>query len=71
MKIRIYYDRNGIVTGIVIIDNDDWDLVEHIKDINDNYTTFDLTKENIEKYMESADSVNLEAIQEAEIEGVL
>ena len=72
MRVRIYYEaKYGRVTGIVIIDDTDWNLTELINDNDDPYTTFDLTKENLEKYMDGACDVDLEAIQEAEIEGDL
>jgi len=75
MRIRIYYRPDahwvdiGIITGIVVINDGDWNLAEVIKDKDDNYATFELTEENIGKYMESADTVNLETIQE--VQGVL
>jgi len=74
MKIRIYYRMDktygkypvpfGRVTGIVVINDEDWNLAEVIQNGDDMYATFPLTEENMEKYLEGADSVNLETIEE-------
>jgi len=63
MKIRIYYNNDGKVTGIVVISNDNWNLAEHIETVTDNFATFPLTDENMEELMDSADMVNLDTIK--------
>ena len=72
MRIRIYYKpdsrwtNTALVTGIVIINDEDWNMAEIIKDGTDSFATFDLTEENIDLYMDGADVVNLETIREVE-----
>jgi len=72
MKIRIYYKpdarwaNTGRITGIVVINTRDWNLAEIINNGDDKYATFELTEDNINHYMDGADTVNLETIKEVE-----
>ena len=72
MRIRIYYKPDasstdtGRITGIVVINDDDWNLAEIINDGDDTYATFELTEDNINRYMDGPDVVNMEAIKEVE-----
>lgn len=78
MKVRIYYTMDktfapygdpvlfGRITGIVIIDKEDWNLAEVIGNGDDRYATFELTEDNMNKYIEGGNSINLETIKEVE-----
>jgi hypothetical protein len=72
MKIRIYYNPNNVdnwegrVAGIVVINDEDWNLAELINDSNCKFATFELTEKNLDKYMVGPDVVNLETIKEVE-----
>ena len=72
MRIRIYYTRNeGTVKNIAIEGSGEWNLLE----LNGReygsvceQIEFELTEENLEKYMDNPHEVDLEQIQIEEIE---
>ena len=63
MNIRIYYDYYGVVKGIVVIDDEDWNLAECISSSKENSATFPLSKEILEIVMDGATCVNLREIE--------
>ena len=66
MNVRVYYNESGSVKGIVIIDEDDWNLIEHIDSIDDKYATFPLEKDLVNLIMDGPDTVNLEEVKKYE-----
>ena len=68
MKVRVYYQRSGKLVMAVIVDSEDWNLLEVGTPVDKitKYATFPLTEENLNKYMDSPDIVNLEEIGEYE-----
>jgi hypothetical protein len=56
----------GRITGIVVIDNEDWNMAEVINNGGDLYATFPLTEDNMNKYVEGGNSINLETIEEVQ-----
>jgi len=68
MKIRVYYQSDGKIVMAVIVDSEDWNLLEAGSPVDriTKYATFPLTEKNLKKYMDSPDIVNLEEIGEYE-----
>lgn len=74
MKIRIYYSTvqnpklRGEILLTVIEGSDGWNLLECGKPVVGNlasdYATFELTEDNLKKYFESPNRVNMETISE-------
>ena len=62
MNIRLYYDDNGRITGVMLIDPSDWNLLEVNSkvDSDDNQITFPLTEENLNEVMDGPHEVNLD-----------
>jgi hypothetical protein len=59
----------GEILLVVIEGNDGWNLLEHgnaVGVLASKSAEFELTEENLAKYMESADRVNMETIKEVE-----
>lgn len=79
MRIRIYYrtvndpNKRGEILLTVIEGSDGWNLLECgqpvVGDLASDYATFDLTEENMNKYLESPDRVNMDTIKE--VKGIL
>ena len=66
MKIRIYYDGHyGTVRSLVIEGSGQWNLLElNPNDCKgDGEIEFELTEENLEKYMDNPHEVDLEAVE--------
>ena len=65
MRIRVYYKEDGTLTNVVIIDDEDWNLLDvgKCESTSQKEFTFYLTMENMKKFMESADVVNVEEIE--------
>ena len=79
MILRIYYKvsddymENGTILLVVIEGQDEWNLLEHgcaVGVLNSKFAQFELTEENLEKYMEGPDRVNTETIKEVELKKV-
>jgi hypothetical protein len=74
MKIRIYYDRNnGTVRNVAIEGSGEWNLLELSCRAGEvcEQIEFDLTEENLEKYMDNPHEVDLEVIEEERLNEVL
>ena len=70
MKIRVYYKDNGEIVGIVIEGEKQWNVLELTNRNCQGYEQieFDLTEENLEKYMENPHEVNLDIIEQERFE---
>jgi hypothetical protein len=79
MKVRIYYRTDKMynphggpagsferVTGIVIINDDDFNLIETIQNGDDKFATFPLNEDIINLVMDGPDSVNMEEVKKYE-----
>lgn len=76
MKIRIYYktsrnlEVNGSVLSVCIEDDNEENLFEcgtAIGVLNSTSVAFELTKENLRKYMINPDKVDIQACEEAKL----
>ena len=71
MIIRIYYEEKyGTVKGVVIEGKGQWNILELNDGNSDSYAQieFELTEENLERYMDHPHGVDLEEIAIEEIE---